>query len=454
MTTEARGTWGSQLGFVLAAAGSAVGLGHIWRFPYITGENGGAAFVLLYIVCVLLIGVPILLVELTLGRHANRNPVGAIKKVAGDSWWKYVGYMGVSAGLFILSYYAVIAGWTFGYIFKTALGGTGSHGEFAGNSLLSVSLFLAFMLMTVGVVYGGVQGGIERWSKILMPLLPVILIAIIVYSLTLPGSMEGVRFYLQPDFSVITGQTVLMALGQAFFANSLGMGAMVTYGSYLDKKQNIITSGLSVVAFGIMISLLAGLAIFPAVFAMGQSPAAGPDLVFVVLPEIFRMMPGGLLVGTAFFLLLAIAALTSTISLLEVPVSFLIDEKGMRRKVATWLVAGVTMLFGIPSLLSFGAVDFFTELPVLGGLSFFGLMDFIFGSVALPLGGMLFAILVGWRWGIPQAVAEIAQGNRSFMGVQSAVWGVLVRWVCPAVIFLVMLNQMGILQRLGIVSGS
>jgi neurotransmitter:Na+ symporter, NSS family len=454
MTTEARGTWGSQLGFVLAAAGSAVGLGHIWRFPYITGENGGAAFVFLYILCVFLIALPILFVELALGRHTNRNPVGAIKKVAPTGGWKYVGYMGVTAGLCILSYYAVIAGWTFGYIFKTAVGNTAPHGDFSGNALLNVSLFVAFILMTLGVVYGGVRGGIERWAKILMPILPVILIAIIIYSLTLPGSMEGVRFYLRPDFSLITGQTVLMALGQAFFANSLGLGTMITYGSYLDKNENIISSGLSVVAFGIVISLLAGLAIFPAVFAMGQSPAAGPDLVFVVLPEIFRMMPGGILVGTSFFVLLAIAALTSTISLLEVPVAFLIDEKGLRRKVATWLVAGLTFLFGIPSVLSFGAADFFTNLPFWEGRSFFGLMDAIFGSVALPLGGMMFAIIVGWRWGIPQAVAEIAQGNRSFMGIQSKGWGIMVRYVCPAVIFLVMLNELGILQRLGMLSGS
>ena len=450
MMTESRGTWGSKWGFVLAAAGSAVGLGHIWRFPYVTGENGGAAFVLLYIGCVFLIGVPILFAELTLGRHANLNPVGAIRKVAPDSNWKYLGYLGVASGLFILSYYALIAGWTFGYIFKTAVGNVTPHADFARRSLLNAGLYIAFMLMTIGVVYGGVRGGIEKWSKILMPLLPMILIAIIIYSLTLPGSMEGVRFYLRPDFSGITGQAVLIALGQAFFANSLGMGAMVTYGSYLDEKQNIIASGISVVAFGIMISFLAGLAIFPAVFAMGKSPAAGPDLVFVVLPEIFRMMPGGLIVGAAFFILLSIAALTSTISLLEVPVAFLIDEKRVRRKVATWLVGGTTALIGIPSALSFGAVDFFTRLPLPGGLSFFGLMDYIFGAIALPVGGMAFAFLVGWRWGIPQAAAEIARGNRSFLGYQSKTWGILLRYLCPAVILLVMLNQMGILGLLGL----
>ncbi len=450
MTTDARGTWGSRMGFILAAAGSAVGLGHIWRFPYVTGENGGAAFVLLYIASVFVIGVPILFAELTLGRRTQRNPVGAIKTVAPRSGWKYLGYLGVSCGVFILSYYALIAGWTFGYIFKTLVRDSTSFQQFSDNAVLSALLYVIFILMTVGVVYGGVQKGIERWSKILMPVLPVILLSIIVYGLTLPGAMAGVRFYLRPDLSGVTGNTVLIALGQAFFANSLGMGTMVTYGSYLDRKQNIASSGIGVVSFGILISLLAGLAIFPAVFAMGKSPAAGPELVFVVLPEIFRMMPGGIVVGTLFFILLAIAALTSTISLLEVPVAFLIDEKGLRRKVATWLVGGVTVLFGIPSALSFGASDVFTRLPVFGGISFFGMMDYIFGNVALPLGGVMFALLVGWRWGIHEAIKEICQGNEKFRGLPSKVWGVLLRYVCPVVILIVLLRSSGLLGRLGL----
>ncbi len=449
-TDTARGTWGSQMGFILAAAGSAVGLGHIWRFPYVTGANGGAAFVLLYIGAVFLIGVPILFAELTLGRHSNRNPVGAIKAIVGNSSWKYLGYLGVATGVFILSYYTLIAGWTFGYIFKTLLRDATTFDQFTNQGLLNAGLYMAFILMTVGVVYGGVRGGIERWSKILMPILPVLLLFIIIYSLTLPGSMAGVQFYLRPDFSSLTGQSVLVALGQAFFANSLGMGAMVTYGSYLSKDQNIITSGLGVVSFGILISFLAGFAVFPAVFAMGQSPAEGAALVFVVLPEIFNMMPGGILVGFIFFLLLSIAALTSTVSLLEVPVAFLIDEKAVRRKVAVWLMAGVTVLFGIPSALSFGAVDFFTELPLLAGLSFFDVMDYIFGNVALPLGGMMFAIFVAWRWGILNAANEIALGNRKFLGVQSAAWGFVLRYVCPVVIFVVMLNTTGVLGLIGL----
>lgn len=441
MSSNSRGAWGSRFGFVLAAAGSAVGLGHIWRFPYVTGENGGAAFVILYIACVFLIGVPILFAELSLGRHSHKNPVGAIKAIAPTGGWKYLGYLGVATGLFILSYYTLIAGWTFGYIFKTLLQNPLTFDEFSTNAPLNSLLYVVFLLMSIGVVYGGIRGGIERWSKILMPILPVILLFIIIYTLTLEGAMEGVRFYLRPDFSEITGETIMIALGQAFFANSLGMGAMITYGSYLDKKENIIAAGTTVVIFGIMISFLAGFAIFPAVFAMGKSPAEGAALVFVILPEIFEMMPGGILIGTLFFLLLAIAALTSAISLLEVPVAFLIDERKVRRKVATWLVGGVTLLFGIPSALSFGASDFFTHLPFWAGHSFFDLMDYIFGSVALPLGGMMFSIFVAWRWGMFGASKEVSLGNDKFIGVQSKVWGIILKYICPIVILLVLLNS-------------
>lgn len=445
MSSDSRGAWGSRFGFVLAAAGSAVGLGHIWRFPYVTGDNGGAAFVILYIICVFAIGLPILFAELTLGRHSHKNPVGAIKAIAPTGPWKILGYLGVATGLFILSYYLLIAGWTFGYIFKTLLQNPLTFDEFSTNAPLNAVLYIAFLLMTIGVVYGGIRGGIERWSKILMPILPLILLIIIIYSLTLEGAMQGVRFYLQPDFSAITGETVMIALGQAFFANSLGMGAMITYGSYLDKKENIVAAGSIVVVFGIIISFLAGFAIFPAVFAMGKSPAEGAALVFVILPEIFEMMPGGILIGTLFFLLLAIAALTSSISLLEVPVAFLIDEQKIRRKVATWLVGSVTLVFGIPSALAFGASEFFTNLPFWEGNSFFDLMDTIFGSIALPLGGMLFSIFVAWRWGLVGAIQELSIGNNTFMGIQSRAWGIIIKYICPIIIFLVFLYSTGLI---------
>jgi neurotransmitter:Na+ symporter, NSS family len=443
MESDSRGLWTSKLGFVLAAAGSAVGLGNIWRFPYVTGENGGAVFVLIYAGCVFLFGVPIMFAELSLGRHTKKNPVGAIKAIAPGSPWKIVGYLGVTTGLCILSFYALIAGWTFGFIFKTLLQDPTPFEDFAGNAPLGILLYVLFLLMTIGMVSGGVARGIERWSKILMPILPAIMLFMIVYTLTLPGAMEGIRFYLRPDFSEVTGRTLLIALGQAFFSLSLGMGAMITYGSYLSKKMDMVSAGATVVFLDLFIALLAGLAIFPAIFAMGRSPAEGPALVFIILPEIFALMPGGILVGTLFFVLLSIAALTSTISLLEIPVSFLIDERRVSRKVAVWIVGGVTLLLGIPSALSFGAAGVFTDLPFWPGRSFLDMMDFAFATVAPPLGGMLFSLFVGWRWGAFRAIREIYTGSGRLIGIQSRIWAVMVRFVCPAFVILVLLNILG-----------
>jgi neurotransmitter:Na+ symporter, NSS family len=444
MSPEPRGVWGSKIGFILAAAGSAVGLGNIWRFPYVTGENGGAVFVIIYIFCVFIIGVPVIFAELAIGRHTQKNPVGAIEHIAPKSAWKVLGYLGVLTGLCILSYYALVAGWTFGYIFKTIFHDLTTFGDFIDNETVSISLYIIFLLMTIGIVYGGVSGGIERWAKILMPLLPVLLIAITVYALTLENAMDGIRFYLRPDFSEVGGKTILVALGQAFFSLSLGMGAMMTYGSYLSKKENVVSSGVTVVIFDILIALLAGFAIFPAIFAFGKSPAEGAALVFVILPEIFEAMPGGILVGGIFFVLLSIAALTSAISLLEVPVAFLIDEKKMNRKIAVWLVGGITLLVGLPSALSFGNVGFLSSLPFWEGRSFFDLMDFIFGTVALPLGGLFLAIFVGWRWGALNASNELNTGNGSFIGFQSNVWVFLIKFICPIIILLVLLNTIGV----------
>jgi neurotransmitter:Na+ symporter, NSS family len=443
MQPEARGLWSSKLGFILAAAGSAVGLGNIWRFPYVTGENGGAVFVLIYAACVFLVGVPIMFAELSLGRHTQKNPLGAIQAVAPGSAWKLVGYLGVLTGLCILSFYALIAGWTFGYIFKTLLQDPTPFEDLAGNAPMGIFLYIVFLLLTIAMVSGGIAHGIERWSKILMPVLPAILLFMIVYSLTLPGAMEGVRFYLRPDFSEVTARTFLVALGQAFFSLSLGMGAMITYGSYLSKKMDMVTAGATVVFLDLLVALLAGLAIFPAIFAMGRSPAEGPALVFIILPEIFSIMPGGILVGTLFFVLLSIAALTSMISLLETPVSFLIDEKRVSRKFAVWIVGGVALLLGIPSALSFGAAGAFTDLPFLQGRSFFDIMDFAFGTLAPPLGGMLFSLFVGWRWGAYRAIREIDTGSGKFVGVQSRIWVIMVRFVCPALVIVVLLNILG-----------
>lgn len=440
MIEEQRSQWGSKLGFILAASGSAIGLGNIWRFPYTTGENGGAAFVLVYLICVIVIGIPVLIAELTLGRHTRRNPVGAIKKIIPKGWWKFVGYLGVIAGIVILSYYSVVAGWTIGYILKTALHQTGSFSDFIKDPISEVGYFIVFLALTMFVVLGGVKGGIERWSKILMPLLFIILLGLIIFSITLPGAEAGIKFYLNPDFSKITGNTILAALGQAFFSLSLGMGAMITYGSYINKKTNLINSATTVALSDSLIAIMAGLVIFPALFAAGMSPAQGPGLVFNVLPQIFSQMPGGTIVGVFFFILLAIAALTSSISLLEVGVAWAVDEIKLTRTKATLALGFAAFVVGIPSALSQGYSSFFSNLHLLGKTGFLDIVDFLFGSFALTFGGLILSIFIGWKWGSSKASDEIMYGLDNNYKPLLKIWSFLIRFVCPVVIFFVLLN--------------
>jgi NSS family neurotransmitter:Na+ symporter len=438
-----RGQWKSTLGFVLAGAGSAIGLGNIWRFPYVAGTNGGAAFVVLYLACVLLICLPYLFAELALGRATSRNPVGAIQAVGGSPPWRWVGGLGVLTGVCILSYYSVIAGWAVGYVFKAALAPHMTHTAFAASAPLGVSLLAVFLVLTVLVVLGGVEHGIERWSRILMPMLVVLMLLVIVRGLTLPGAMAGVEFLLRPDFSKVTGAVVLAAMGQAFFSLSLGMGTMITYGSYLPKTSNLRTAGASVALFDTGIALLAGFMIFPALFALGKDPASGPTLIFEVLPDLFREMPLGGLISVVFFLLLTIAALTSTVSLLEVPVSYLVDERGWSRKRAVWSTGLLAFAFGFPAALSQGANEWLSGLTLHGNTSFLFVMDFIWGNLSLAIGAMLLSIFVGWVWGSAKAAAEIQMGSRmGRLGVRT--WGFFVRWVCPIVILLVLLNMFGL----------
>lgn len=429
-TGHERGEWSSKIGFILAAAGSAIGLGNIWRFPYVTGQNGGAAFLVLYILCVLLLGVPVMVAELAIGRFSRRNPVGAFDVIRPGSPWKLVGYMGVITGICILSYYTVMAGYTIGYIVKTLIKNTMEFSSFTANPYLAIPLFLVFTVLTVVVVQGGIRNGIERWAKILMPILFLLLIVLIVRSVTLEGANEGLVFYLKPDFSQVTGKTVLAALGQAFFSLSLGMGAMITYGSYLSKRDNIVTSGCYVALFDTVIAFLAGLLIFPALFAMSLDPAEGPGLVFEVLPKIFLLIPGGNIVGAAFFLLLSIAALTSTISLLEVATAYLVDEKRQRRRIAVWIVAGMSFCLGIPSVLSQGMVPALENLPLVN-MSFLGLMDWIFGNLMLAVGALFISIFFAWVWKLKKASIEIHEGYPGFDKFMP-VLDVMLKFFCPA----------------------
>ncbi len=435
-----RSQWGTRFGFILAATGSAIGLGNIWRFPYTTGENGGAAFVLIYILCVILIGIPVLIAELTLGRYTQRNPVGAIKAITPRGLWKILGYLGVIAGIAILSYYSVVAGWTIGYIFKTAFHETTNFGAFVANPINEIFYFIIFLSLTMFVVLGGVKSGIERWSKILMPLLFIILFGLIIYALTLPKASEGIKFYLQPDFSKINGRTILAALGQAFFSLSLGMGAMITYGSYISRNTNLISSATIVAFSDTLIAIMAGLVIFPALFAAGMEPAQGPSLVFNVLPTIFSQMPGGTIVGMFFFILLAIAALTSSISLLEVGVAWAVDELKFSRKNATIFLTLIALILGIPSALSQGYSKFLSEMNLFNKTGFLDIMDFLFGSFALTFGGFLLSIFIGWKWGAKNALDEINYGIYKNYEFLKSGWSFLIRFICPIVIFLVLLN--------------
>jgi len=441
-----RGFWKSRFGFILAASGSAVGLGNIWKFPYIVGENGGGAFVIIYILCTIAVGLPIMLAEFTIGRKTNLNPVGAFQALKANSPWTGIGYMGVLAGFFILSFYGVVGGWTLAYVAKSLTQTISNFaspqdagqffGSFISNTWEILCYHALFMGLCVGIVLRGVHSGIERACEILMPVLVIFLILLMFRSLTLPGAMEGVKFYLKPDLSKIGSQTILIALGQAFFSLSLGMGCMLTYGSYLPEDENLTSATAYVVIFDTMIALLVGMVIFPAVFAMGLEPAEGPSLVFSVLPAVFAGMPFGNLVSIIFFILLAIAAITSGISLLEAVVAYFIDQRGWDRKKAVLITSTVIFLFGVPSGLSFGVLSD----AKLFGMNFFDHIDNIASNYLLPLGGMLTAIFVGWVWGTKSAKEEIEKHETQFHW--GHIWGFLIRYVSPVAVLLVFLAKL------------
>ncbi len=436
-----RGEWSSQLGFVLAAAGSAIGLGNIWRFPYSAGENGGGAFVLVYLICVVCLGLPVMLMEISLGRATQKNPVGAIKAVRPRGPWKLLGYLAIATGVGILSFYSVIAGQVLAtFVDYSQRVVTGEVLVTTYGPGASVGFFAAFLVLTVLVVVGGVQRGIERWAKILMPLLLALMIVIIVRGLLLPGAGEGLRWLLMPDFTKLNLKVVLDAMAQAFFSLSLGMGAMLTYGSYLSKKQDILHCGSWVVFFDTLIAILAGLMIFPAVFALGQQPDAGPALIFNVLPAVFGVMTGGTLVGAVFFCLLSVAALTSTVSLLEVVSAYFIDELGWTRRKTVWTAALITFAVGVPSALAWVGAKPWATVNLLGFEGFFSLMDFSFVNVSLPLGAVLLCLFGTYVWGLRSAAAEILSSSPGFARV-APLWRFFVRWVCPAFITLILIMQ-------------
>ncbi|MDP2697341.1 sodium-dependent transporter [Thalassospira sp.] len=438
--------WGSRLGFILAAAGSAVGLGNIWKFPYVAGANGGGAFLLIYLAMVFTIGLSVMLAEMVIGRMSRKNAIGAFAKLKGGAW-PLVGLCGVAAAFIILSFYSVVAGWTVAYMVKSVAGELaladsgalgGMFGDFIANPVSPIFYHALFMALTVFVVLSGVGAGIERASKILMPALFGLLVILIIRAVTLPGAAEGVAFLLQPDFSKVTWNTVSEALSQAFFSLSLGMGAMITYGSYLGKKDNIAGSAGWVTLLDTSVAVMAGLLILPAVFAFGFDPAAGPGLTFITLPAVFAQMPFGSFFAFLFFLLLAIAALTSAVSILEVVVAYFVDDRRIHRKTASIAVGVIIFLLGIPSSLSMGIWGEFT----LFGLGFFDLMDAISSKLLLPVGGLFISLFVGWViW--PAAKQDVAGAN-GVMPFWVDGWGVIVKFVAPAAIAFILLKGLGV----------
>ncbi|WP_439182418.1 sodium-dependent transporter [Carboxylicivirga taeanensis] len=438
MSSTSRDGFTNKFGVIAAAAGSAVGLGNIWRFPYVAGENGGGAFLLVYLLFILIIGLPVMLSELLIGRKAQKNVFGAFRTLAPDKpIFISVGIMGVGAAFMILAFYAVVAGWTLEYAYLAVgnqLKGMDAaelstfFNDFSSSTTGPLIWMAVFMVLTAGIVIGGVKNGIEKYTKVLMPLLLVIIIILCINALSLDGAEAGVAFLFKPDFSKVTGGVILEALGQAFFSLSIGMGVIATYGSYIQKKENLMFTALSVSFADTLIAVLAGVAIFPAVFAFGIDPSSGPGLVFETLPNVFNQMRGGYVFSIAFFLLLVIAALTSSVSLLEVVVAYFTEELKMKRKSATWLAGGSIAVLAVFCVISDGVFEFF---------------DWTSSNILLPLGGILIAIFVGWVLGKQKMREELeAHGGKVIL---VGFLNIILKVFAPLAIGFVFLRGLGLL---------
>ncbi|MDR4935769.1 sodium-dependent transporter [Rossellomorea marisflavi] len=441
----AKQQWTSKLGFILAAAGSAIGLGAIWKFPYMAGANGGGVFFLLFILFTVLIGAPILLAEFIIGRKAGADAITSYKKLAPNSYWHLIGYLGTIVSFIILSFYSVVGGWILSYLWRSVTGSLSGKTQ-EGYAALFDSVISnpwevliaqgIFMIMTIMVVQGGVQKGIERASRYMMPSLFILFFVLVIRALTLDGAMEGVRFLLLPDWSQLTGKTVLLAMGQAFFALTVGLSVMVTYASYLPKDDSMPKSAISVSGLNILISLLAGLVIFPAVYALGFQPDQGPGIAFVVLPAVFNEMAFGGLFFTIFLVLLLFATLTSAFSILEIGVAGLSKGASTKRVKFSWMVGILAFVAGIPSALSFGVLG---DIKI-AGLNFFDFADNITSNFGLPIGALLISIFIGYRLQKEDVWDEVRLGSSISRGVFNA-WMLLIRIIVPVAILLILITN-------------
>ncbi|MDD5319645.1 MAG: sodium-dependent transporter [Methylococcales bacterium] len=444
------GAWSSRFAFILAATGSAVGLGNIWKFPYITGENGGGAFVIVYLVCVLLIGIPIMIAETMLGRRSQQNPIGTMEllteEAGADKNWHYLGWMGVVAGMLILSYYSVIAGWATAYILKAFAGSffdadataiKGIFNDFVASPMQLIFWHSLFMVATMLIIVRGVHNGLEKAVQYLMPSLFVLMILLVGYAMTTGSYLQGLHFLFKPDFSKLSGDSVLTAMGHAFFTLSLGMGAIMVYGSYLPKGISIANTVLWIAGADTAVALLAGIAIFPIVFANDLHPGSGPGLIFETLPIAFGAMTGGWLMGILFFVMLAIAALTSSISLIEPAVAWLVENKDFSREKASIWSGFATWLLGLGTLFSFNIwsnVKFFDR-------NIFQLLDYLTANLMLPIGGFCIAVFAGWIMKRQHSEQELNMPNEP----SYQLWKVLIAYVAPLAVFFVFLHVIGVL---------
>ncbi len=448
-----RGNFGSKLGIILATAGSAVGLGNVWRFPYMTGQNGGAAFLLVYIGCILLLGIPGMLSEFIVGRHGQSNAAKAYDKLSGGRPWKLVGYLGILTATIILGFYAVIAGWCFEYLFASLAGHTLGDAdyiqnyfvEFSGDMWRPLMWGCVFIGVTHMVIIRGVQKGIESVSKWLMPILMILLLILVGASCSLPNAIEGVRFLLMPDFSKVDSHVVLEALGQAFFSLSLGTAVLCTYASYFTRETNLLKSASQIAVLDTLIAILSGLMIFPAAFSVGISPDSGPSLIFITLPNVFQQAFGSMpvlayVISIMFYALLVFAALTSTISMHEIGTAFFTEEMNLPRKKAAWIVTGFASILCIFCAWSVGAFD---SIKIMG-ISLMDFCDKLTANFMLPLGALLTCIFVGWYVPKQTVFAEFTNdGTRNVMFYN--IFLVTVRYICPIGIALIFLHQLEVI---------